>query len=24
VRVYDLDPNPAKERPPPQNLLLCG
>ncbi|CAJ2629366.1 unnamed protein product [Trifolium pratense] len=24
VRVYDPDPNPAKERPPPQNLLLCG
>ncbi|OWM87618.1 hypothetical protein CDL15_Pgr022731 [Punica granatum] len=24
VRVYDADPNPAKERPPPENLLLCG
>ncbi|KAK9283400.1 hypothetical protein L1049_011642 [Liquidambar formosana] len=24
VRVYDADPNPAKERPPPGNLLLCG
>ncbi|KAK7268514.1 hypothetical protein RIF29_21214 [Crotalaria pallida] len=24
VRVYDPDPNPAKERPPPQNLLKCG
>ncbi|KAG5111867.1 hypothetical protein JHK82_035136 [Glycine max] len=24
VRVYDVDPNPAKEKPPPQNLLLCG
>ncbi|XP_062089093.1 monocopper oxidase-like protein SKU5 [Humulus lupulus] len=24
VRVFDADPNPAKERPPPQNLLLCG
>ncbi|XP_068641854.1 monocopper oxidase-like protein SKS1 [Aristolochia californica] len=24
VRVYDPDPNPAKERPPPQNLLICG
>lgn len=24
VRVYDPDPNPAKERPPPQNLLFCG
>ncbi|KAM1594658.1 hypothetical protein ACFX15_000966 [Malus domestica] len=24
VRVYDADPNPAKERPPPSNLLLCG
>ncbi|KAF7820193.1 monocopper oxidase-like protein SKU5 [Senna tora] len=24
VRVYDADPNPAKERPPPHNLLLCG
>ncbi|XP_077252675.1 monocopper oxidase-like protein SKU5 [Tasmannia lanceolata] len=24
VRVFDPDPNPAKERPPPQNLLLCG
>uniref|UniRef100_A0A0R0HW04 Monocopper oxidase-like protein SKU5 n=1 Tax=Glycine max TaxID=3847 RepID=A0A0R0HW04_SOYBN len=23
VRVYDADPNPAKEKPPPQNLLLC-
>ncbi|PKI34879.1 hypothetical protein CRG98_044725 [Punica granatum] len=24
IRVYDPDPNPAKERPPPDNLLLCG
>ncbi|KAL5142309.1 Monocopper oxidase-like protein SKU5 [Glycine soja] len=24
VRVYDADPNPTKEKPPPQNLLLCG
>ncbi|BAT94612.1 hypothetical protein VIGAN_08123100 [Vigna angularis var. angularis] len=24
VRVYDADPNPAKEKPPPPNLLLCG
>ncbi|KAK7391527.1 hypothetical protein VNO78_19943 [Psophocarpus tetragonolobus] len=24
VRVYDPDPNPAKEKPPPANLLLCG
>ncbi|KAI9124380.1 hypothetical protein K1719_004302 [Acacia pycnantha] len=24
VRVYDPDPNPNKEDPPPQNLLLCG
>ncbi|KAH6760423.1 hypothetical protein C2S51_017372 [Perilla frutescens var. frutescens] len=24
IRVHDDDPNPAKERPPPQNLLLCG
>ncbi|KAL1294992.1 hypothetical protein HN51_055829 [Arachis hypogaea] len=24
VRVYDPDPNPAKEKSPPQNLLLCG
>ncbi|KAM7467867.1 hypothetical protein LguiB_015429 [Lonicera macranthoides] len=24
VRVHDDDPNPAKERPPPENLLLCG
>ncbi|XP_068641853.1 monocopper oxidase-like protein SKS1 [Aristolochia californica] len=24
VRVYDPDPNPAKERSPPSNLLLCG
>lgn len=24
VRVHDPDPNPAKERPPPENLLLCG
>ncbi|XP_061999696.1 monocopper oxidase-like protein SKU5 [Rosa rugosa] len=24
VRVFDADPNPAKERPPPDNLLLCG
>ncbi|PON98612.1 Copper-resistance protein [Trema orientale] len=24
VRVFDADPNPAKERPPPENLLLCG
>ncbi|PRQ18449.1 putative L-ascorbate oxidase [Rosa chinensis] len=24
VRVYDADPNPAKERPSPNNILLCG
>ncbi|KAK4480377.1 hypothetical protein RD792_013449 [Penstemon davidsonii] len=24
IRVHNLDPNPAKERPPPQNLILCG
>lgn len=24
VRVHDDDPNPAKENPPPENLLLCG
>ncbi|XP_052198312.1 monocopper oxidase-like protein SKU5 [Diospyros lotus] len=24
IRVFDNDPNPAKERPPPPNLLLCG
>ncbi|XP_020537752.1 monocopper oxidase-like protein SKU5 [Jatropha curcas] len=24
LRVFDSDPNPAKERPPPDNLLLCG
>ncbi|CAL5209038.1 unnamed protein product [Lathyrus oleraceus] len=24
IRVYDPNPNPAKEKPPPQNLLLCG
>ena len=24
IRVYDPDPNPAKEMPPPQNLLYCG
>ncbi|XP_022845466.1 monocopper oxidase-like protein SKU5 isoform X2 [Olea europaea var. sylvestris] len=24
VRIHDDDPNPAKERPPPENLLLCG
>ncbi|XP_015583100.1 monocopper oxidase-like protein SKU5 isoform X2 [Ricinus communis] len=24
LRVYDADPNPAKERPPPDNLLVCG
>ncbi|KAL0303523.1 UNVERIFIED_CONTAM: Monocopper oxidase-like protein SKU5 [Sesamum radiatum] len=24
VRVHDPDPNPAKERPPPQNVLFCG
>ncbi|PON98613.1 Copper-resistance protein [Trema orientale] len=24
VRVYDADPNPAKERPAPEDLLLCG
>jgi iron transport multicopper oxidase len=24
LRVYDADPNPAKERLPPENLLLCG
>ncbi|KAL5709767.1 hypothetical protein ACHQM5_020414 [Ranunculus cassubicifolius] len=24
IRVFDSDPNPAKEQPPPSNLLLCG
>ncbi|KAA8539241.1 hypothetical protein F0562_025933 [Nyssa sinensis] len=24
IRVHDDDPNPAKERPPPENLLYCG
>ncbi|KAF8021615.1 hypothetical protein BT93_G1918 [Corymbia citriodora subsp. variegata] len=24
IRVYDPDPNPTKEQPPPDNLLLCG
>ncbi|KAI4346468.1 hypothetical protein L6164_007362 [Bauhinia variegata] len=24
IRVHDDDPDPAKERPPPDNLLLCG
>ncbi|XP_075502750.1 monocopper oxidase-like protein SKU5 [Primulina tabacum] len=24
IRVHDADPNPAKERPPPENVLLCG
>jgi len=24
VRVFDPDPNPAKERPPPSNLMRCG
>lgn len=24
IRVHDPDPNPAKEQPPPDNLLLCG
>ncbi|KAK6271064.1 hypothetical protein POUND7_008162 [Theobroma cacao] len=24
LRVYDPDPDPAKERTPPENLLLCG
>ncbi|KAK7268512.1 hypothetical protein RIF29_21212 [Crotalaria pallida] len=24
IRVHDNDPNPAKERPPPENLLMCG
>ncbi|MED6184763.1 hypothetical protein PIB30_050657 [Stylosanthes scabra] len=24
VRVYDPDSNPTKEKPPPENLLLCG
>nr|XP_048326680.1 monocopper oxidase-like protein SKS1 [Ziziphus jujuba var. spinosa] len=24
VRVYDADPDPAKERPPPENIQLCG
>ncbi|KAJ6986773.1 SKU5 similar 8 [Populus alba x Populus x berolinensis] len=23
LRVYDADPNPAQEKPPPDNLLLC-
>ncbi|XP_011621392.1 monocopper oxidase-like protein SKU5 [Amborella trichopoda] len=24
IRVHNDDPNPAKERPPPDNLLTCG
>ncbi|KAK2987302.1 hypothetical protein RJ640_029584 [Escallonia rubra] len=24
IRVHDDDPNPAKEQPPPKNVLLCG
>ncbi|XP_055805030.1 monocopper oxidase-like protein SKU5 [Solanum dulcamara] len=24
IRVFDNNPNPAKEKQPPQNLLLCG
>ncbi|XP_041002551.1 monocopper oxidase-like protein SKU5 [Juglans microcarpa x Juglans regia] len=24
LRVFDADPDPAKERPPPDNILLCG
>ncbi|XVE99208.1 hypothetical protein REPUB_Repub03eG0177300 [Reevesia pubescens] len=24
LRVYDPDPDPAKEKKPPENLLLCG
>ncbi|KAK1267566.1 Monocopper oxidase-like protein SKU5 [Acorus gramineus] len=24
IRVFDSDPNPIKERPPPDNVLLCG
>ncbi|CAN1339616.1 Monocopper oxidase-like protein SKU5 [Linum perenne] len=24
IRVHNDDPNPAKERPPPANMLLCG
>ncbi|XP_027155668.1 monocopper oxidase-like protein SKU5 [Coffea eugenioides] len=24
IRVNDGDPNPAKENPPPENVLLCG
>ncbi|XP_042755707.1 L-ascorbate oxidase homolog [Lactuca sativa] len=24
IRVYDPDPNPAKERQPPSNILFCG
>ncbi|KAH6763520.1 SKU5 similar 3 [Perilla frutescens var. hirtella] len=24
IRVYDHDPNPAKEHSPPSNLLFCG
>lgn len=24
VRVFNGDPNPLKERPPPENLLICG
>lgn len=24
IRVYDSDPNPAKELIPPKNLLYCG
>lgn len=24
VRVFDADPDPAKERPPPENVIQCG
>lgn len=24
IRVFDSDPNPAKEHIPPKNLLYCG
>ncbi|XP_059669146.1 monocopper oxidase-like protein SKU5 [Cornus florida] len=24
IRVHDDDPNPLKEKPPPENVLLCG
>ncbi|KAM7268183.1 hypothetical protein ACFE04_010349 [Oxalis oulophora] len=24
IRVYDPDPNPAKENSPPENIILCG